>query len=314
MGADIGFSVACYKGDIPLLRGCLASIKYSAPDAPICLMIDGDFDSRPFEKRYGVRCIRKRDVRHPELQALSFGYGITKLVALWESPFERVIHIDADAVMWGDIRQNLPEGDWDFVHNEPHEAMTESIQKNQYFDAEFVFKFIESFDWKDCPFFNTGVYFFRRGKLDLNECIHLLKLRAENIENFGAGDQGILNILVFRAMKEGRIRVDQAHLQSVVPVIAKSELESRFQIRNGKPKLLVHPTVVHWAGPKPFKANSEVFSLPMDYFREIGMREFGLPKWFPAKTAMQIDEFLHRDAPRTILNAKQTIKRLIGRK
>jgi hypothetical protein len=52
----------------------------------------------------------------------------------------------------------------------------------------------------------------------------------------------------------------------------------------------------------------------MDYFREIGMREFGLPKWFPIKSAMRVDEFLHRDAPRTILNAKETIKKLIGRK
>jgi hypothetical protein len=76
----------------------------------------------------------------------------------------------------------------------------------------------------------------------------------------------------------------------------------------------VQPTVEHWAGPKPYKTNPNIFSLPMDYFREMGMREFGLPNCFPAKTSMQIDEFLHRDVPRTILNAKKTIKRLIGRK
>jgi len=44
------------------------------------------------------------------------------------------------------------------------------------------------------------------------------------------------------------------------------------------------------------------------------MRESGLPKWFSSKPAMQIDEFLHRDIPRTISNAKKTIKSLIGRK
>ena len=313
MVADIGFSVACYKGDVPLLRGCLASIKYFAPDAPICLVIDGDFDSRPFEKRYGVTCIRRGDVQHPELRALSFGYGITKLVALWESSFERVIHIDADAVMWVDIRKNLPDGDWDFVHNEPHEAITELIQKTQYFNPEFVFKFIEFFDWKDCPFFNTGVYFFRRGKLDLTECIHLLKLRVENIENFGAGEQGILNIIVFRAMKEGRLKVKQAHLQSAVPVLTKTELESRFQICDGKPLSWFQPTVVHWAGPKPYKVNPDVFSLPMDFFRELGMREFGLPKWLPVDLAMRFDEFKCRDVPRKILKAKQFVKKLIGR-
>lgn len=78
---EIGFSVACHKGDVPLLRGCLASIKYFAPDAAICLVIDTDFDSRPFEKRYGVTTIRRRDVRHTGLRQWSFGPGITKLVA-----------------------------------------------------------------------------------------------------------------------------------------------------------------------------------------------------------------------------------------
>ena len=72
MSDEIGFSVACHKGDVPLLRGCLASIRYFAPDAPICLIIDGNFDSRPFEKRYGVSCIRKHDVLSEKLKKLSF--------------------------------------------------------------------------------------------------------------------------------------------------------------------------------------------------------------------------------------------------
>jgi hypothetical protein len=56
------------------------------------------------------------------------------------------------------------------------------------------------------------------------------------------------------------------------------------------------------------------FSLPMDYFREIGMREFGLPGWIPARTAMQADEIWHRDVPRAVLNAKRVVKKIIGRK
>jgi len=32
MSHDIGFSVACHKGDVPLLRA-LASIRYFAPDS-----------------------------------------------------------------------------------------------------------------------------------------------------------------------------------------------------------------------------------------------------------------------------------------
>jgi hypothetical protein len=105
----MGFSVACYRGDIPLLRGCLASIRYFAPDAPICLIADGDFSTKEFEKVYGVQVIRRKDVRNPDLKKWSFGFGITKMIGFWESPFDIVFHVDADAVLWGDIRKNLPQ-------------------------------------------------------------------------------------------------------------------------------------------------------------------------------------------------------------
>jgi hypothetical protein len=314
MSDDIGFSVACHKGDVPLLRGCLASIRYFAPDAPICLVIDTDFDSRPFEKRYGVTTIRRRDVRHPGLRQWSFGPGITKLIAFWEAPFERIFHIDADAVLWGDVRQNVPDSEWDVVFNEPHEQITDYIQRTQYFDPQVIFNHIESFPWQGNPYFQAGVLCVRRGALDVDEYLRMLEGQRKNPDVFINMDQGILNILVFRAVNSCKIHPLSAHLQSVVPVLSKPELESRFQIRDGKPVPWVQPTVVHWAGPKPYKTNPDVFSLPMDFFREIGMREFGLPKWFSSKPAMQIDEFLHRDVPRTISNAKKTIKRLIGRK
>ena len=311
---DIGFSVSCYKGDVPLLRGCLASIRYYAPDAPICLVIDTDFDSRPFEKRYGLRVIRRKDVRHPELRRWCFGYGCTKMAALWESPFENVIHLDADAVLWGDIRKNIPTGDWDFVHNEPHEEITNYIQQTQYFDPEKVFNYIPVFEWQGNPYFNTGIFLFKRGVFELQEFCSLMSARTALIESFGAGEQGILNIMVFRAMREGRLKVKQAHLQSAVPVLSKSELESRFQTCDGKPVPWVRPTVVHWAGPKPYNANPGVFSLPMDYFREIGMREFGLPKWFPADVAMRMDEIQCRDFPQAVARFKRVVKKAIGRR
>jgi hypothetical protein len=312
--SEIGFSVSCYKGDVPLLRGCLASIRYYAPDAPICLVIDGDFDSRPLERRYGLSTIKRRDVRYPELRRWCFGYGCTKMVAFWESPFEIVIHLDADAVMWGDIRKNIPDFEWDFVHNEPHEEINEFIQKTQYFDPNYVFEYIDKFDWQGNPYFNTGIFLFKRGIFDIDEFCRLMLAREKAAEKFGAGEQGILNIMVFRAIKEGRLKVKQAHLQSAVPVLSKPELESRFQLLDGKPVPWVQPTVVHWAGPKPYMTNPDVFSLPMDYFREIGMREFGLPGWVPAKAAMRADEIWHRDVPRVFTNAKRIVKKMIGRK
>jgi hypothetical protein len=313
MSEEIGFSVACHKGDVPLLRGCLASIRYFASNAPICLVIDTDFDSRPFEKRYGVTTIRRRDVRHPGLRQWSFGPGITKLIAFWEAPFERIFHIDADAVLWGDIRQNVPESEWDVVFNEPHEEITDFIQRTQYFDPQVIFEHIERFPWQGNPYFQAGVVCVKRGVLDVYEYLKMLEGQRKNPDIFINMDQGILNILVFRAVRNGKIHAQPAHLQTVVPVLSKGELEQRFRIEDGKPMPWFQPTVIHWAGPKPYTTNSGVFSLPMDYFREIGMREFGLPGWAPAKTARRGDEIWHRDVPRAILNAKQIVKKIIGR-
>lgn len=314
MRDELGFSVACHKGDVPLLRGCLASIKYFAPDAPISLVIDTDFDSRPFEKRYGVTTIRRRDVRHAGLQQWSFGPGITKLVGFWEAPFERIFHIDADAVIWGDVRKNLPNCEWDVVFNEPHEEITEFIQRTQYFDPQAIFEHIELFPWQGNPYFQAGVVCVKRGVLDVYEYLKMLECQRKNPDIFINMDQGILNILVFRAVRDGRIKAQQAHLQSVVPVLSKGELVGRFQIQDGKPVLWTQPSIVHWAGPKPYTTNPEVFSLPMDFFREIGMREFGLPGWVSGNTAMRADEIWHRDVPRAVLNAKRFVKNKIGRK
>jgi len=312
MSEDLGFSVACFKGDVPLLRGCLASIKYFAPDAPICLVIDGDFDTRPFEKRYGVLPIRKKDIRHPELRRMSFGYGVTKMPVLWEGPFERVLHVDADAVLWGDIRKNLPSEDWDFVHNEPHEVITDYIQRTQYFDPEKVFEHIDFFDWHGNPYFNSGVFACRRGCLDLEEYLRMLRLQ-ERYSGLFFQDQAYLNIMVFRGSRDGSLKRQMTHFQTCVPVIDKSDLKKGFIINDGKPVPWVQPTVIHWAGPKPYKTNPDVFSLPMDYFREIGMREFGLPKWFPADLAMRLDEFQCRDVPSAVARLKLAVKKAIGK-
>jgi hypothetical protein len=124
----------------------------------------------------------------------------------------------------------------------------------------------------------------------------------------------ILNILVFRALKSGKIKATQAHLQSAVPVLPKAELERRFRIQNGKPTPWVQPSVVHWAGPKPYTKTPDVFSLPMDYFRELGMREFGLPNYVPAKAAMRADEIWHRDFPQVVSRLKRVVKKAIGRR
>jgi len=313
MGDELGFSVACSRAYIPLLRGWLESIKLFAPDAPILMMVDGPMDTKPFEKKYGVIVMRRADIKDVGLRKTCSGYG-TKPVAFWEAPFKYVFHVDVDAVLWGDIRSNLPIGDWDLIHNEPHEDITDFIQKNQYFDPAKIFKYVPEFDWQGCPFFQAGVICVKTGSLDLDEYLRMVELQIKYPDIFINGDQGMLNILIFRAMKAGKLKVNQAHLQSCVPVLPRSELEVRFKIKDGNPVLWKKPTVIHWAGQKPYTTNPDVFSAPMDLFRLSGMFKAGLPHWMPATTALRADEYMYRDVPKHILNAKKCIKKMVGRK
>jgi len=308
----LGFSVACYRGDIPLLRGCLASVKYFAPDAPICLIADGDFSTREFERAYGVQVIRKKDVQNPDLRKWSFGYGITKMIALWESPFEWVFHLDADMVLWGDIRKNLPQQPWDFVYNEPHEVITDEIQKSQYFDPEKLFQFVPSFPWQDRPYFNSGSWCAKRGVFDLDEYLTLLEVYRKHPDVVFT-DQGIMGVMAFRAASANKMKVREAHLQTNVPVFTKNELAARFYMDENGPVLGERPTSIHWAGPKPWVTNREVFRKPMDYFRKLGAASSALLSKLPPEISLTADEWHHRLLPGKVAKAKRMIKQSIGR-
>lgn len=314
MNKTLGFSIACYRGDIPLLRGCLASIKYFAPDAPICLIADGDFSTRSFEKEYGTVTIRKADVRNKDLRKWSFGYGLTKMVGLWESPFERFVHVDADAVLWGDIRKNIPSGNLDFVFNEPHEMITEKVQCSQYFDPKLVFTRFPHFPWQHCPFFNSGVFMVKRDVLDLDEYMRLLEFQRATPDAFLAGEQGILNFMVFNAFHSHALIASSAHLQSVIPVLTKSELQSRFRIENGQPVPWIQPSTIHWAGPKPWSGNLQIFREPMDYFRMLGAKSSPLLSHSVMDKSLAIDEWWHREGPKKIAKLRNGVKCLIGRR
>jgi len=235
------------------------------------------------------------------------------MVAFWEAPFDIVFHIDADCVMLGDVRKNLPQASWDVVFNEPHEDITPYIQQTQYFDPSRIFHYIPEFPWENNPYFQAGVIVVKRGSLDLDEYMRMLEGQRRHPDIFVNGDQGMLNILVFRALHACKIKALPAHLQTVVPVLTTSELERRFsmdQYSFNAP--VMNPSVIHWAGPKPYCSERHPFSGPMDFFRVRGMRETGFPQWTPPHLSMEIDEFSCRGLPRFKNKVKSKIKKLLN--
>ena len=310
----LGFSTCCHQDGLPLVRGTIASIRAFAPDAPICLFTDGDFDVRRLVKHYGLIHIPRSAIKSPELRSRSFGY-LTKMLVHWEAPFERVIHIDCDAVLWGDIRLNLPPGDWDYVYNEPHEVITSAIMKGQYFDpaSPALGSVLRDFQWRDRPFFNAGVFACRVGAFSLEEYMGYIDLFEKNPRAFPTVDQSIQNLMVFKGVDAGTLIAKQAHLQTVVPVCDPSELEKRFLFNDGRPVLTEKPTVIHWAGPKPYLLAHHPFSRPMTYFRIVAIRKCGFPAFIPPSIALFLDETRCRHLPRYKRNLLSFFRKIIRR-
>ena len=187
------------------------------------------------------------------------------MVSFWHSPFERFLHIDADAVCWGDVLDGVPWQDYDLIYNEPHEVITPFIQRSQYFDPT---KIAPPFKWEGKPFFNSGIFTARRGILDLEEYLFYLAHERHAPGSFSCGDQGILNLMTFHRITDGRITARSWPFQAIVPVIPVKELRGRFRFHNSRPVVMQNDQrLIHWAGTKPLLLERSGFSEPMTYYR-----------------------------------------------
>jgi hypothetical protein len=229
----------------------------------------------------------------------SYGFGLTKMIAFWHSPFERFLHIDADTVCWGDILKDLPWKGCDFIYNEPHEIITPSILRSQYFKPEELFKIIPEFGWEVNPYFNTGCFVARRGILDLEYYLELLDIQKRRPEIFIPGEQGILNLMVFQQVALGKIKARSWPLQAVVSVIPPGELDNRFRVSKGRP--IVKDTdrrVIHWAGAKPYLTREAMFPQPMVYYRLEHLRNVHSPRRYLGRLGLILEEMGERIAVR----------------
>jgi hypothetical protein len=264
--ADFGITISCYRGDLPLLNGCLASLREHLADIPVCLIKHGHFDTEVLSRLYGVTSLEQSDVRQ-ELRDFSYGYGVTKMVSFWDGPFERFIHVDADTIVWGDPFKGLPVRDFDLIYNEPHEEITENIQREQYFDPSKLFPPLVDFGWRNQPYFNTGVFCAKRGIFDLKDYLEILDIQRDIPGSFFT-DQGILNFMTFKGVAEGRLRVREWPFQTLTPLHSREDLSRRFAFRSGVPLVKEDDRrVIHWAGPKPLLRQSRDFDEPMTHYR-----------------------------------------------
>jgi hypothetical protein len=266
--AGFGVVIAATPDHLHWVRGLCASIRHFMGDTPIAVLLDGERSSRDLRDTYDVQVVRRSEIGHPGLRALG-GSTKAKLAALWVAPFERFLFVDADAIVWGDVAQVADLDRFDFVVDLPYGPRASRLG---VMDAVAATKHFPDFDARahEVDYVNTGVFFARRGILDLDRYLELVEFTKTHPGVF-LSDQGLFNFMLFNGVDDGSIRVDHQELQVKVGEggTTHAELVRRFRFVDDEPAVEGAPVVIHWVGTlKPtLQGGQNDFFEPMTFFR-----------------------------------------------
>jgi hypothetical protein len=273
---DFGVIIGCCKRDYLFAKGTIASVRHFLGDVPICLLVDGTFPTDEMNKAYGVQTLYRADVKDDFLRSRSFGWGLTKMVCFWESPFERFLWLDADTVVWGDIRKKLfREGNWDIYTDKSDGSFSREDVTEWFFDVDKLEQRYPGFNWQRYAgsYYCTGIWASRRGVFPLQEYKDILNVVDEDPSLFKCAEMGLLNFMIFRAMEEGRAKVASGAVQVIVHDFTLEELDRRYNVSHGEPvEVSDDPVVLHYTIPKPVISEGPVVR-PMTYFRRLAMKD-----------------------------------------
>ncbi|SFL47166.1 hypothetical protein SAMN05421830_102324 [Desulfomicrobium norvegicum] len=271
MEKKFGVVITCYPGDVHFAQASYMSVcHFLGPETRVCFIVDGDPGCLGEVLRdENVTTLTRQDVVDPRLQATGFGWGFTKMVGFWHSPFEESLYLDADAIVWGNVIEQFYKHGYDFIVD----------QQKSYSDAEIAFWFFAPQEIvKHYPDFDfaqfraryacTGTFFARRGALDLQEWYDIAMLQKcdPDVFLFG-GEMGPLNFLWAYGCQRELLRILSVKYQ-VIPVDHEdSELRQYYS-----PEALranrIKPAVLHFCGKKPNIFTRSVKVASMNYFRK----------------------------------------------
>jgi hypothetical protein len=262
---DFGVVIPAKSEHLHWVRGTCASVRYFMGDTPICVVLDGEEFPDELRTTYDLEVVRREEVQPRELRELSFGSLKAKNAALWASPFETFLLLDADTVVWGDMRLLADFDHFDFVLDAGGREPLRSIMDVELVNAQFPHFRAKAHAPR---YANTGAYFGRCGALDLDRYLHVLRRSREHPRMF-YGSQGALNFMLFTAVDEGKVRIHQRELQVMTGRTSREEVVSRFSFVDSTPLVVGDPVVLHWVGsPKPrVRQRGSDYFKPMTHFR-----------------------------------------------
>lgn len=306
---DFGIIVICCDQDYALAKGTCASIRYFLGDVPICLLVDGPLNVDDMKRAYNVKVINADNMKYDVLRKRSFGWGTTRMIAFWESPFERFLIIDSDVVVWGNVLQHANFDDYDIIIDQPCYGYTQEMVQEYFFNLPVFEKDYPGFEWRERPFVCPAVLFAKRDVFDLDEYIKILDYVDQKPGIFKYGDMGFINYMMFKGDEEGKLRLGSADIQYIVKDFPLEDVKKRFPMSVDKPVVSENDgTVIHWAGPKPTLSTNKTYADPMTFFRRKAIKDATGNTGLVADAMLQLE-----DIQRSFLVYNKKIQKKLGK-
>ncbi|MBW7942335.1 MAG: hypothetical protein H3C64_08045, partial [Candidatus Kuenenia stuttgartiensis] len=236
--------IVCFKGDIHLLRPCIASVRYWYPDIEIYLLKDkfrGDFDTTEIEKHFSAK------IDTPSRP--NWGWGWAKLDPFINPVKDRYLVLDADTVMVGPVLSILNQHDDEFIVT----GFASNDENNHIINAHYLkiqeVKAINTGYQYPGFGFNTGQMVVTSGILNQKDfeevCTFDEDITCKYPNVFHYADQGVLNyILAFnRDRYDYSIKYENYWLWPAGDEALQLDIRE-IRSKNG------YPLILHWAGIK----------------------------------------------------------------
>ncbi|HBJ39140.1 MAG TPA: hypothetical protein DDZ51_31215 [Planctomycetaceae bacterium] len=275
VGNDFGVMIGCCKQDLRYAVGCYASIRHFMPQTRICFLYDGWETPDIIRNLPLATTLNRSNVQSEVLRDSSFGPGVTKIVAFFESPFEHFLFLDADTVVCGDLQRINELDRYDFIIDKRGRYDDHAISR-WFFDTTQMKTCFPDFEFASHreDYFCTGVFMARRGSIQLDRYLEVLAKSREIPNLFKFWEMGMLNFLIFEAKDQGRIAVLGRPYQLVASDHDPAILKATFDAAIYSPDSVSSPSVFHFPSPKSFLFQKFSYSEPMTFFRRRFAREF----------------------------------------
>lgn len=266
-----GVAISCYKFDVQLTRLCVASIRFWYPHISIWLLKDrqyGDFNTREIERYWNVRVY---PVRQKKL-----GWGFGKLEVMTELPARRLLLLDSDIVFAGRVIDRLESFDEDLIVDK--EDFDETAVEEQFFSLDGLRQLDPKFEFPGYGF-NSGQIVATTGHITKQDFDGLLDWQTRTVmhpEVFKMGDQGLVNYIVLRKVKQGKLTIRREPFMVWPGEAARAEhIQVKDLMPEGRRQQLIHWAGLGWGKTIEEMPRSEILL----YFEEIYYHRVRLGAW-----------------------------------